>query len=85
MRPRRDVCPFCRPRTRVQDVYSLTSIADFADGTGPLVNGTAATQVVLGSTGWTPPAVTGSRGGNPALASLISALAGVGLVADHTT
>lgn len=33
----------------VQDVYSLTSIADFADGPGPLIDGKAANQLVLGS------------------------------------
>lgn len=32
-----------------------------------------------------PPTVTGSKGGNTALASLISALAGLGLVKDGTT
>lgn len=32
-----------------------------------------------------PPTVTGSRGGNAALASLLSALAGAGLIKDGTT
>ncbi len=32
-----------------------------------------------------PPTVTGSRGGNAALASLITALTGLGLVKDGTT
>ena len=31
------------------------------------------------------PAVTGSRGGNEALASLLTALAGMGLITDGTT
>lgn len=33
----------------------------------------------------TPPTVTGSRGGNAALASLLSALATLGLIVDETT
>jgi len=33
----------------------------------------------------TPPGVTGSKGGNAALASLITALASLGLVKDGTT
>jgi hypothetical protein len=33
----------------------------------------------------TVPAVTGSRGGNAALASLLTALAGLGLITDKTT
>jgi hypothetical protein len=33
----------------------------------------------------TVPAVTGSCGGNAALKSLVSALAGMGLITDHTT
>lgn len=32
-----------------------------------------------------PPTITGSKGGNAALASLITALAGLGLVKDGTT
>jgi len=33
----------------------------------------------------TPPAVTGSRGGNAALASLLTTLATLGLITDNTT
>lgn len=32
-----------------------------------------------------PPSVTGSRGGNAALASLLTALAGLGLITNNTT
>lgn len=32
-----------------------------------------------------PPSVTGSRGGNAALASLLTALDGLGLITDSTT
>lgn len=32
-----------------------------------------------------PPSVTGSRGGNAALASLLTVLAGLGLITDNTT
>ena len=38
-------------------------------------------QLVLQASG-APPTVTGSRGGNAALASLLSALAGLGLIID---
>lgn len=38
--------------------------------------------LVVGST---PPVVSGSRGGNAALASLISALASIGMIVDNTT
>lgn len=32
-----------------------------------------------------PPSVSGSRGGNAALASLLTALAGLGVITDNTT
>jgi len=38
-----------------------------------------------GATATTKPAVTGSRGGNAALASLLTALASLGLITDNTT
>ena len=51
-----------------------------------------ATGVTVGSVAGTvrfaqqaPPAVTGSRGGNAALTSLLSALAGLGLITNSTT
>jgi hypothetical protein len=39
----------------------------------------------FGSTGTTKPTITGSKGGNAALASLLTALANLGLVTDSTT
>ncbi len=42
-------------------------------------------QLVLAANGRAPPNVTGGRGGNAALASLLSALAGLGLIADDST
>jgi hypothetical protein len=40
---------------------------------------------ILGATAITRPTVTGSRGGNAALASLLTALASLGLITDSTT
>lgn len=64
-------------------------------GTGPvrLLDGSAGTKVEVNTTGIgfhaaTPiakPTVTGSRGGNAALASLLTALADYGLITDSTT
>ncbi len=42
-------------------------------------------QLVLAANGRAPPTVTGARGSNAALASLLSALAGVGLIVDGST
>lgn len=42
-------------------------------------------QLVLESHGLAPPTVTGARAGNAALASLLSALAGLGLIVDSST
>lgn len=44
-----------------------------------------AAYVVAALTGGTAPTVAGSCGGNAALASLISALAGLGIINDTTT
>lgn len=40
---------------------------------------------VIGATKVTPVTVTGSKGGNAALASLLTALASLGLIVDSTT
>ena len=42
-------------------------------------------QLVLAANGRAPPTVAGGRGGNAALASLLSALAGLGLIVDAST
>ena len=42
-------------------------------------------QLVLAGNDLAPPTVTGARGGNAALASLLSALAGLGLIVDGST
>ncbi len=42
-------------------------------------------QLTLEGTGLAPPTVTGVRAGNTALASLLSALAGLGLIVDGST
>jgi hypothetical protein len=49
-----------------------------ADGAGPRVG-------FLGAAAVARPSVTGSRGGNAALASLLAALANLGLITDNTT
>ena len=48
-------------------------------------DGTQALLGFFGATAVAKPTVTGSKGGNAALGSLISALAGLGLVTDSTT
>lgn len=48
-------------------------------------NGTAATIGFLGANPVARPTVTGSRGGNAALASVLTALANLGLITDSTT
>src|SRR6185312_914666 len=63
--------------------------------TGLSIGGTTATGVILGksggtlgaygSAGATKPTVTGSRGANAALASLMTALSSIGLVTDSTS
>jgi hypothetical protein len=50
-----------------------------------VLDGTANTAGFFGATPTGRPTVTGSRGGNAALASLITALATLGLVTDSTT
>jgi hypothetical protein len=53
---------------------------------GPSVLGSAtASMGFFGGSGATQPTVTGSKGGNAALASLMSALSNLGLVVDSTT
>ena len=42
-------------------------------------------QEVATALGYTAPAVTGSRGGNAALASLLTGLAGAGLIVNNST
>lgn len=54
--------------------------------TGTLSLGAAVSRIgFFGAEGGTKPVVTGSRGGNSALASLLSVLAGLGLIADGST
>jgi len=54
--------------------------------TGTLSLGTASSQLgFFGVTGGTRPIITGSRAGNGALASLLSALAGLGVINDEST
>ena len=55
-------------------------------GAGATICGNAGTPVgFFGSTGGGKPTVSGSRGGNAALASLLTALASLGLITDSTT
>lgn len=51
---------------------------------GPL-SGNATTATTANALAGTPANITGSRGGNAALASLLSGLAGLGLITDSTT
>lgn len=59
-------------------------------GSGPCVNGldlstTALSGTIFKLNAGNKPTVTGSRGANAALASLLTALAGLGLITDSTT
>lgn len=64
------------------------SIVDFTNsgGAAVILLGSASTTLgFFGSGGTTQPTVTGSRGANAALASLLSALANLGLIVDSTS
>ena len=60
--------------------YSLT----WGGGTGQ-IGGSSDTLKFFGGTGSTKPSITGSRGGNAALADLLTKLATLGLITDSTT
>jgi hypothetical protein len=63
-------------------------VALFANGTGCLTLNGASSVKRIGVLGATPVAqqtVTGSRGGNAALASFLTALATFGFIVDSTT
>ena len=68
---------------------TLNYCARFSGAAGVRIDGvfehTGSTLGVFGSTPVTQPTVTGSRGGNAALASLLTQLASLGLIVDSTT
>ncbi len=69
----------------VLDASALAPL-DSPTFTGTLSLGVASSHLgFFGAAGGTQPVVTGSRAGNSALASLLSALAGLGLIADGST
>lgn len=63
---------------RAWDTAAREGLRIEADGTNPLIG-------FLGAGAVSRPTVTGSRGGNAALASLLAALTSLGLVTDSTT
>jgi hypothetical protein len=63
---------------RAWDTAAREGLRIEADGTNPRIG-------FLGASAVSRPAVTGSRGGNAALASLLSALASLGLITDSTS
>jgi hypothetical protein len=63
---------------RAWDTVAREILRGEADGAGPCIG-------FLGASAVSRPAVTGSRGGNAAVASLLSALALLGLITDSTT
>jgi hypothetical protein len=69
----------------VASCYSLTSLSDYVSSPSPLTDGKATRQLVLGTPGYPAPAVTGSAQENPALVSLLKALADSGLITNQTT
>lgn len=62
----------------VNDTAAREALRLEASGTAPMVG-------FLGAAAVARPTVTGSRGGNAALASLLTALASLGLITDSTT
>lgn len=66
---------------RLYGTASNTAVEALATG----ASGASPTIGFLGASRTTRPAVTGSRGGNAALASLLTALATLGLITDSTT
>jgi hypothetical protein len=58
---------------------------DIGTGTGTKIGGIGSVMAFYGNTPIARPTVTGSRGGNAALASLLTQLAALGLVTDSTT
>ena len=72
---------FIQSYNRVGAIFSPLSIAGLTISVG----NTGQSLGFLGATPVTRPAVTGSRGGNAALASLLTALANLGLVTDSSS
>lgn len=68
----------------VMSMMSHGSLVEYMRAEGD-TGATAAKIGFLGAAAVTRPAVTGSRGGNTALASLLTALASLGLITDTTT
>lgn len=68
-----------------QSTGILTAQADNAEFMQAGKSGSAATIAFLGATAITRPTVTGSRGGNAALTSLLTALASLGLVTNSSS
>lgn len=70
---------------------TTSGCATFAGGIGVAGQATLASARIVGNIGFyntapaAKPTVTGSRGGNAALASLLTALANLGLITDSTT
>jgi len=67
-----------RVRFTVYDTAVREAMRIEADGAAPMIG-------FLGATAIARPSVTGSRGGNAALASLLTQLAALGLITDNTT
>lgn len=73
----------------VNRTLAVNDFSPFSKGVVPASTGTS-TDFLAANGSWTNPlnrtvAVTGSRGGNAALASLLTALASLGLITDGTT
>jgi hypothetical protein len=74
------------PAISVQGSDTNISLSLGGKGNGALIVGTTSNAVgFFGSAGAMKPAITGAKGGNAALASLLAALVSLGLVSDNTT
>jgi len=71
------------PSAGAAEVAALAEdVADKAPKANPVFTGTVTFDTLAPTT---KPTVTGSRGGNAALASLLTGLAGLGVLTDSTT
>jgi hypothetical protein len=81
--------PGAAPNAKHFDLYHDGTYCTLTDGVGttltPMMQFDATKWAIHGSTPVTKPAITGSRAGNAALASLLTALASQGICTDSTT
>jgi hypothetical protein len=78
--------PIAASGVTISTGYALWVQGGITEFSGPaILNGNGTTLGFFGSIGTTKQTPSGSRGGNAALASLLTALAGYGLITDGTS